>query len=157
MTPREFLDQIVRLNVAEFHANYADMRHAYNAIAAVDSLAAHIYVWCTANAPAEVAGIPDDTQYRATLAGANNDFLLLRDIAKAQKHVELTRGTPVIGSATQISARPVGWGKGPYGHGRWGGVPQVVIDLNTGRMQYVERIVDSALAVLEAEMVRLNI
>src|ERR1700690_3504270 len=96
MTPRQCLEQVVRPNVADFHADDADMRHAYNAVAAVDAFAAHIYQWCTANAAAEVAGLKHDSHYRAKLAASHDDFRLLRDIAKAQKHVRLTQGTPVI-------------------------------------------------------------
>ena len=65
--------------MVEFHADDANMRHAYNAVAAVDALSAHIYVWCLANAPAE-PGLADDIQYRAKLAARHSDFLLLRDI-----------------------------------------------------------------------------
>ena len=84
MTPCQFLEQIVRPNVVQYHADDANMRHAFNAVAAVDALAAHIYVWCLTNAPAEVAGLSDDTHYRKKLADRHNDFLLLHDISKAQ-------------------------------------------------------------------------
>jgi hypothetical protein len=50
-------------------------------------------------APAEVAGIKNDSDYRATLAGRSPSFGLLRDIAKAQKHVRLTRHKPRIARA----------------------------------------------------------
>lgn len=155
MTPCRFIEQIVRPNVAEFHADAANMRRAYNAVTAVDALAAHIYVWCLANSPAEVAGVKDDTCYRAKLANNHNDFRLLRDISKAQKHVELTRRAPAIAKEKQISTRPVGFGEGPFGNGGYGGPPQVVIDINTSTMRYVGQIVDSALQFLEGELARL--
>jgi hypothetical protein len=157
MTPRQFFEQIVRPNLAEFHADDSDMRHAYNAAAAVDALAAHIFVWCTAHATAEVAGLKDDSHYRAKLAAAHDDFRLLRDIAKAQKHVRLTQGTPAITGAAQISTRPVGFGEGPFSHGRYGGPPQVVVDIDATTMRYVGQIVDNASRFLESEMARLNI
>jgi hypothetical protein len=156
MTPCQFLEQIVRPNVAEFHANDANMRHAYNAVAAVDALAAHIFVWCKTNAPAEVAGLCDDSKYRTKLAESHYDFSLLRNIAKAQKHVELTRSPPEIAKAEQISTRPVGFGEGPFGHGRYGGPPQVVVDIDTSTMRYVRQIVDNALQFLEGELARLT-
>jgi len=157
MTPIQFLEQVVRPNLAEFHANDADIRYAYNSVAAVDAFAAHIYVWCLVNAPAEVAGFADDTQYRAKLAASHNDFLLLRDIAKAQKHVELRRGSPTIAKAEQIITRPVGYGEGPFGHGRYGGPPQVVVDIDISTMRYLAQIVDSALSFLEGELSRMTI
>ena len=155
MTPRQFLEEIVQPNVEEFHADDANMRHAYNAVAAVDALSAHIYFWCLANAPAEVAGLADDVQYRAALAARCDEFRLLRDISKAQKHVKLTRGAPIITRADQMSTRSVGYGEGPYGHGRYGGPPQVVIDIGTAHMRYVGQIVDSALQFIEGELARL--
>src|SRR5579859_7128759 len=50
MTPRQFLNDIVCPNVKDFHDNYDNLRYAYNAIAAVDSLAAHLYVWANNHA-----------------------------------------------------------------------------------------------------------
>jgi hypothetical protein len=89
MTPREFLEVVVRPNVDEFHAHFADLRRAYNAISAVDALAAHLYVWAATYDPAAVASISRDTEYRNKLAGDSENFALLRDLAKAQKHVRL--------------------------------------------------------------------
>ena len=61
MTPREFLENVVRPNVEDFDANYGSVRQAYNAVAAVDALAAHLYLWCKTNAPSEIAGVSDDS------------------------------------------------------------------------------------------------
>jgi hypothetical protein len=40
MTPREFLEAVVRLDVAEFRDEYGSIRRAYHAVTAVDALAA---------------------------------------------------------------------------------------------------------------------
>ena len=42
MTPREFLEAVVRFDVAEFRDEYGNIRRAYHAVTAVDALAAHI-------------------------------------------------------------------------------------------------------------------
>lgn len=152
MTPREFLETIVRPNVNDFHANFADLRHAHNAITAVDALAAHLYTWAKANAPSALAFVADDTVYRAELAKRDQKFTLLRDIAKAQKRVHLVRGSPAVARADQVSARPIGWGEGGYGAGRYGGPDQVVVDIAHGHFEYVEIIVDEGLSFLEREM-----
>jgi hypothetical protein len=158
MTPRDFLDTHVKPNVADFHDRYDDVRLAYNAVASIDALAAHLYHWCVNNAPNELVGLKrEDNGYRERLAGKHADFGLLRDIAKAQKHVRLTRGNPQVQSAAQMNARPIGWGEGGYGQGRFGGPPQVVVDRTVGGFSYVEEIVDSAVAFFEAEMVRLGL
>ena len=157
MTPREFLENVVRPNVQDFDANYGSVRHAYNAVAAVDALAAHLYLWCKTNAPSEIADVSDDTQYRARLAQSSSDFRLLRDIAKAQKHVHLDRGPTEVTAAAQVAARSIGFGEARWGEGRWGGPPQVVVTTDGGELRYVEQIVATALTVLETEMSRLKV
>ena len=110
MTPREFGAEVVRPNVAEFNVHFGSLRAAYNAVAAVDALAAHIYWWCKTDSPAEVKGDEDDGSYRKRLAGCDKakgdgNFSLLRDIAKAQRHARLIYGSPLIKSAEQVTAR----------------------------------------------------
>lgn len=156
MTARQFLTDVVHPNVSDFHSRYDDVRFAYNAISAVDALAAHLFEWVAANNPSAVTGIPDDTVYRGALAARDQGFALLRDIAKAQKHVRLTRGSPQVSQASQITARPIGFGLGGFGQGRYGGPPQVVVDITPTHFEYVESVVDNALAFLEAEMTALG-
>ncbi|GEM_PF-3711016 len=158
MTPRQFLNDIVCPNVKDFHDNYDNLRYAYNAIAAVDSLAAHLYVWANNHAPGSVSSASDDSHYRALLASRDSDFALLRDMAKAQKHVHLSRGNPQIANADQISSRTVGYGEGGYGEGRYGGVQQVLVDIDVAaaKFGYVETIIDSSLDFLEKEMAALG-
>ncbi len=156
MTPRAFLDAVVRPNVADFHARYGDIRWAFNAVAAIDALAAHVFVWLQNNSPSSVVGL-NDTSYRAKLAASHKAFALLRDIAKAQKHVHLTQGIPAVSHASQVSSRAIAYSEGPYGMGRYGGPPQVVVDMDDGSLLYLEGVVDDALALLQAEMDRLGL
>ncbi len=44
MTPREYVDEIVRPNLADLESDECNPRHALNAVHAVDALAARIYV-----------------------------------------------------------------------------------------------------------------
>jgi hypothetical protein len=157
MTLRDFLENVVRPNLREFDADYGSIQRAHNAVATVDALAAHIYVWCKTNAPSEIAGLRDDICYRERLAGSSSGFRLLRDIAKAQKHVHLYRGQPEVTTSAQVKVRSFGYGEGAYGGGRYGGPPQVMVTTDDGELRYVEQVVAAALAVLEAEMTRLNI
>jgi len=85
------------------------------------------------------------------------DLLLLRDIAKAQKHVELVYGSPDVSAADHVISRSIGWGEGPYGEGRWGGPVQVVVKTKSGKLRYVEAIVQKSLSFLQLEMERLNV
>jgi hypothetical protein len=157
VTPRQFLEKVVRPNITEFYANIGSERHAYNAVAAVDSLAAHIYVWCRDNAPAEIAGIQHDSAYRGTLAGRSPDFALLRDVAKAQKHVRLTRGNPEVKTAAQVTMRSLGWDETPWDESQWDSPPHIVVTTDNGHVRYVTQIVAASLAMLETEMTGLEI
>ncbi len=157
MTPRDFLKLVVRPNIEDFHVNFADLRHAHNAVSAVDALAAHIYVWAKANTPSAIMVACNDSHYRGLLAQRDGAFALLRDVAKAQKHVHLTQHNPQITCTDQITARPIVWGEGPYGAGRYGGVEQVVVDIASGDFAYLENVVDQAVAFLEAEMTALGV
>lgn len=152
MTPREFLETVVRPNVDEFHTHYTDMRHAHNAVATIDALAAHFYVWAEQNGVASIAAVQNDSHFRNQLAARSADFALLRDIAKAQKHVHLTQHNPQVTRADQIVSRTIGYGEGLYGLGRYGGVQQVVVDIAPGNFACLENTIDNALAFLEAEM-----
>jgi hypothetical protein len=150
MTPREFLEQVVRPNVEELKAS-SSLRHAYNAVAAVDALAAHIFNWLRQHVPAAVATCKNDTEYRDLLARTHGDFALLRDLAKALKHVELMWGKPVVTAAAQMTSRQLGWGA-PWGQ-KWGRHKQAVLHDNSGKLKLVTAVVGKALAVLEIEMV----
>ncbi len=152
VSPREFLEVVVLPNRRELHENCADLRRAYNAIASIDALAAHVYFWLTTNAPTTVTHLKSDSAYREELAGKDPNFRLLRDIAKAQKHVVLNRGNPQVTEASQLTSRPTGWGHGRFGQGRFGGPPQVVVEIGPGSFEYAETILDQALGLLIAEM-----
>ena len=156
MGPQEHLEKIVRPNLSDLQANFADLRHAFNAVAAVDAFAGHLYWWSRSHASHEVRGIENDSAYRYRLAQANKDFRLVRDIAKAQKHVRLIQGSPEVSAAAQIENRTLGWGQATWGEGLWNGPPQVVVETNVGEFCVLEPILVRALEFLEGEMARLG-
>ena len=157
MGPREFRETVVAPNVREFRNYYGDLRHAFNAVAAVDALAGHIFLWCQINSPSMVVGLKDDGAYKTTLANADVDFRLLRDVAKAQKHVHLTQWAPLVTKSAQIQPVSLGWGQARWGEMRWGGPPQVVVVTNAGENRTVEFLVGRGLDVLDREMTRFGI
>ena len=107
MTPIEFLTEVVQPNVAELEENHGSLRHAFNAVAAVDALASRIYWWCETHNHPEVADINGDSFYRESLAKKNASFRLLRDSAKAQKHDRLEWGNPLVTDSGQIVSRGI--------------------------------------------------
>lgn len=74
MTPREFPDTVVQPNIDDFDDNFADPRHARNAVASVDALAANIHPWVKATDPTVVDCARDDTHDRGEPAKCNVQF-----------------------------------------------------------------------------------
>ena len=151
MTPKSFLETVVAPNIEDFHNNFSSFRHAHNAISALDALAAHLYYWAVANSPNVVSSAIGDSGYRAELAERNSSFKLLRDIAKAQKHVHLKYCNPQVKRADQVTSKEMGWGDGGYGQGRYGG-EQVIVNDNNDQIHYVEEIIDLSLKFMISEM-----
>lgn len=156
MTPRAFYQDVALPNLTEFENQFADLRAAFNAVAAVDSLAAHLFYWLKIHHPSSTLA-KDDSEFRHELGQRHPDFALIRDIAKAQKHVVLNRHKPVINSASQISQQQLGWGEAAWGESRWGGPPQIYVTLNDGTIRAVELLVRSSMAFLDGEMTKLNL
>jgi hypothetical protein len=90
MSPNEYLDQIVRPNLAALQQDFGSLRRALNVIHSIDALAAHIFV-----AVRPLPGIRDDTGYREGLAARNKDFALLRDVAKGGKACGTSAGKAI--------------------------------------------------------------
>ena len=149
MNAREYLEAIVRPNINDFSGDYANLRLGLNAVHTLDALAAHIFNEAGGEA---VLGCADDSAYRGVLAAANGDFGLLRDVAKAVKHVELNRGKPQLSGAKQVSVQTLGYGQARYGEGRYGSPSQLVVRTDGGDTRVLETIVMSSLAFLEGEM-----
>jgi hypothetical protein len=157
VTPRDHLEQVVKPNLQEFSDNYGDIRRAFNAIASVDALAAHIYWWAVQHAPAHVTQFADDSAYRQYLATLNDSYKLAFEVAKASKHVVLTRGAPAVTRSGQVSVKSVGFGQGRWGDMRWNGPPQVFIS-PTGQDPWgVEGVLTRSLEFLEAQMLALGV
>lgn len=89
MTPRDFLEVVVRPNVVDFKGDSASLRLAFNAVASVDALAAHLYHWCVVRNPSALRGASGDSHFRGALAALSDDFRLIRDVAKADTAVPL--------------------------------------------------------------------
>ena len=152
MTPKSFLETVVAPNIEDFRNNFSSLRHAHNAISALDALAAHLYYWAVSNSPNVVSSAKGDSCYRNELAERNGSFKLLRDIAKAQKHVHLTRHNPQVERADQVTSKNIGWGDGGYGQGRSGGGEQVIVNDYNDQIHYVEEIIDLSLKFMISEM-----
>jgi hypothetical protein len=75
----------------------------------------------------------NDSYFRQRIAGESGAYRIIRDLAKANKHAELIKHAPLVSSSDQAISKPTGYGVGRYGIGRFGGVCQMMIQLNTIR------------------------
>ena len=140
---------VVKPNLSEWEAEPTSLRRAYNAVAAIDAFAAHIYQ-VARNTSHPLGSAEHDLAFRNALALEDNSFRIVRDIAKAQKHVELVRGTAnlTVVRASDVHVSPVSYGRGKYGRGKYGGPPQVLVQLTSGSWDYVSSLANEALAFL---------
>ena len=151
--PAVFRRVVVEPNVQALAERSDDIRLAMNAVFAVDALVAHIFWWVKEHAPqSDLRGMRDDSEYRHHLSKRSEYFGVLRDLAKALKHVQLSRHDPKVAGANKMGAMPVGYGELPYGRGRFGGPTQVVVQLSDDSYDYVESIISDAMAVLAEQM-----
>jgi hypothetical protein len=157
MDPRQFLSTIVEPNITELSTNCGDVRRAYNAVFAVDALAAHLYSWAKSHAVACAAAYSDDTRFREALAQRNAEFQLVRDLAKALKHVELVRGNPRVKGASQMGAEALGFDVARFDEARFDGPAQVVVRTDLGEKRVVEAVLQNALTFLNAYMSSLGL
>jgi hypothetical protein len=158
MTPRQHLELVVRPNMIQMLLNLDDLRLAFNAIAAVDSLAAQVYWWAVHNKPTHVLDVTSDDAYRHRLASQNNDFRLMFESAKAIKHGRLTRGgPPSVRAVDQVVSKASAWDNMRWDDFRWD-TTQVRIEPVGGETPWtVEGVLTRALAFLEEEMAALKI
>jgi len=148
---RQFFEEVVRPNVAEFAADFGNIRKALNALQSVDALTAYIYNDAGRRSGTESK---DDSAFRAKLSKQNPDFRLVRDVAKAAKHVVLEKATPMVTKAEQIKVISLGWDIGSWDELRFDGPVQVVVVTDAGEHRTIEAVVSKALEFLEGEMAR---
>lgn len=87
---RAFLDEVVQPNMEMAMRAPGDLRLIVNAVLTVDALAGVLYSAMTQIRHPAVDGLKGDDEYRDRLADGCHEFRVLRDLAAAYKHGELT-------------------------------------------------------------------
>ncbi len=152
MSAKDFLDRVAEPDVVALEQDYGDERTAYHAVHSVDALAAHIYHDLISAGHVFLSTTRDDLAFRESLAQSHADFALLRDLAKALKHVRLTRGNPEVSQASQVSPRRLGWDQMRWDEARSDSPPQVVVETNSGDFRPIETIARTSLDMLKSLM-----
>jgi hypothetical protein len=164
MTVEDFRSLVVEPNLAEYDRDYDQVHRAFNAVAALDAYAAHIFSEASSRgvnivAAAGIAISPkaDDSEFRNALSGLSAEFRILRDLAKANKHAKLTRHKSTVSASSQTTRKTAGWGAFKWGEGRYGGLPQVFVVLDSGEEHYVETLVSKSMLFLDDLAVKLGL
>lgn len=116
-------------------------------VALADMLAAYIF-----EATKHQVSAKDDSAFRHELGKENADFELLFHVAKAHKHVRLTRGDSRVSGADATKVATLGWGMGNYGEGPYGGGEQIVVTDKLGSNRNLFALIESALVFLDTKI-----
>ncbi|MEO1149688.1 MAG: hypothetical protein AAFW83_01745 [Pseudomonadota bacterium] len=85
-----------------------------------------------------------------------NDFTLIRDIADAFKHTEISRSSASVKHKKAVISTSTGYGELGYGEGKWGGVEQVVVkfpdEKSRALTSIIQNVVDAWRRVLGTEL-----
>lgn len=158
MNPNKFLTEIVVPNMDLLRSDSQSALFAFNAIAAVDALSARIFYWCCNTHPAEMKQFRDDTNYRQSLSERSQEFKILRDTAKAQKHARLVQGNPTLKHAGQVRDDRLATA---MSGGSWSlgiSVPTTIyVKLDTGQEYDLITLLEASIDLLKKEMVAFTI
>lgn len=132
--------------VAAWLANEQDLRLAKVAAVSLNHMVDHYFHSCAAGDP-KLFGASTVGALRTELRNREPAFALINDVADAHKHVTLGRRNRQVTSTDQTSVRPLGYGEAEYGYGRYGGGPEVVVELDSGNKRHFSALVDATLAM----------
>ena len=121
-TARDFLNEVVVKDVEDFSAESESLRKAFHCALSLY----HLHEWVFASHSSELTH-KSVRDFDKSLCASSVDFQLIRDIANAAKHMELTRDPQRITHAANTAVQSTGWGEGGYGMGPYGGGPRVRI------------------------------
>jgi len=151
-----FRQDIVEPNIEEFRNDAGSIQKGFNAVSAVDSFAAHILTerMSAGGDPFDELGAGrmggrNDNHFRGVLAGLNDTFGFVRDVAKANKHAFLTQGNPRVNGSGDTTFVEVKYGDGGYGMGLYDGGPQLIVHTLDNDQHRLIDLVEEALKFLD--------
>lgn len=130
--------------VAEWLANEQDLRLAKSAAVSLNQMADYYFQSYPAGDP-KLLGALTVGALRSELRRREVAFALIHDGADAHKHVKLDRANRQVTSTDQTSVRSLGYGEAEYGLGRYGGPPEVVVELDSGEKRHFSALVEATL------------
>jgi hypothetical protein len=119
------------------------------AVVALNQMADHYWHGFAPLDAARVFNTTSPKAFRAELAKKHAQWSLVRDVAKAHKHVILTRSIRAVTSAGQAFVAPTGFGSRGYGGGPYGGTPSVIVRLDDGREVHLSGAITASVELWE--------
>jgi hypothetical protein len=118
--PRNFFEQHVRPNYEEWRQEPLNERRAKNAVSDANNMAARVFHYWNGRDQSQIYGARREGDYRDELAAREcPDFALVRDVAEAYKHVELSRPTRRVTRYDQTAAEPTKWNAVRWNEAPW--------------------------------------
>lgn len=133
----EYFEIHVIPNLDAWMTQPTDIRLAMNAVVALYHMADHFWHAYSISDPSRVFSTANSSLFRSKLAGQDNHYMVLRDVAEAHKHMELDRPLRVLTQANQTTVGATGLGEGGFGTGPFGGGPSIVVELDDGSKHHL--------------------
>jgi hypothetical protein len=144
----DFFASDVLPSVERWRADETDLGLARLAAVNLNQMADHYFHSFPAG-DAKLLGAVSVGAFRSELRRRCPSFALIHDVADAHKHVQLDRSSRQVTSTDQTSVRPLGYGEAEYGGGRYGGSPEIVVELDSGVKRHFSMLVNDAAAMWE--------
>jgi hypothetical protein len=143
---RDYFTTIVRPTADEFLSNVGDIRRGFLAAIVLYHL---VDYWDLENNPTKHSL----EAMRQSLVKLCPDFALIRDVADASKHAQLTRREPPLklSSSEQITQTP-GLFRAPFGFGVFSQAVEVLVKLNDETSRPLAGIVRAVLSMWEGQL-----
>ena len=142
-TCSQYFDHIARPDYQDFVADPTNVRAAMHAALSHFHLHEWVFEEHKSNS-AKVFGCNRTSDFMRHLSTNEcRDFALIKDVANAQKHCSLTRGSPSIAGAQNVAVKATGWDEGGFGEGPYGGSPSLIIDMGSGSLRHFSAVLEN--------------
>lgn len=126
-----FFREHVEPNMRDWQAGPLEPQRAMNLAVSLNQLADHFW-HSFGHHPKMVMGTADVSAFRKALCAVHPAFALIRDVADAHKHFQLSRSDRRLTDASQATVTSMGYGEAEFGVGRWGSPPEIVVTYDDG-------------------------
>jgi hypothetical protein len=154
---QRFIDDFVTPSVADYLSDLGVLHRATASVLIVDAFVGWGFPIYEVDDNFSEKRPANDTELRQVLCRKYPEYRPLFEIAKALKHGELTRGSPqILKSARSTKSQALGFGEAAFGEGRYGGLPQVVVQANDTTWIYFEEAIKGALRAFNTAFPQLD-